>query len=588
MKSKYNSTLAAIGGALLTALAVSPTALALTYTWDPANTANGTTIDAGNGNWNTITTDLGGTNTVWNTAGSNVIWAQTSAIVPLHSAVFSAADDLGTYAITVGESLAANGLTFSNSGYTLSAASGVSIRVTAATGISVAAGKSATIGTNVTVQKNSGFIISGGGTLNITGVVRTSSGNGAIRITGGTTVNVGTGGQLNAGAGMNVGEGTSGSVNVNGGTMSFGGDAATNVLALANNAAAVSADFTLTSGTVTNGANSGGLQFGSSAANSGSSTFHLDGGTLTVARVFEGETSHTSTFNFNGGTLTTDTGSTAAATFMAGIDTVNVRNGGAIFNTNGVDTTVAQVLAHSAIGGDTAIDGGLTKNGAGTLTLTGPNTYTGITTVNGGTLAVNGSSINNSNQLTIDGGVVNLTGAETVNKLFFGTTQQAAGTWGSSSTLPIPDNVDDTRFTGSGTLIVSTGPAPSSGYATWQSNNSTSQTANLDHDNDGVSNGVEYFLGGTGNTTGFTTPLPGVTDTAGTLSVTWIRNPGFTGFPANYGTAFLVETSATLANPWTAAVQGVGAGFVEISGNNVKYTFPAGIKNFARLKVVAP
>ena len=42
-----------------------------------------------------------------------------------------------------------------------------------------------------------------------------------------------------------------------------------------------------------------------------------------------------------------------------------------------------------------------------------------------------------------------------------------------------------------------------------------------DHDGDGVTNGVEYFIyGPIANTSGFTA-LPGVTNTAGTLSVTW-------------------------------------------------------------------
>jgi len=122
------------------------------------------------------------------------------------------------------------------------------------------------------------------------------------------------------------------------------------------------------------------------------------------------------------------------------------------------------------------------------------------------------------------------------------------------------------------------------GYSTWQSANTTTQTSNLDHDNDGVSNGIEHFLGGTADTTGFTTPLPGVDNDAGTLSVTWVRHPDYPGFPGNYGTGFFVETSATLADPWTP--EELVAGNVTITGNSVKYTFPAGTRNFARLKVV--
>ena len=66
-------------------------------------------------------------------------------------------------------------------------------------------------------------------------------------------------------------------------------------------------------------------------------------------------------------------------------------------------------------------------------------------------------------------------------------------------------------------LVSGGGPT---GFAAWQSANSTGGALDADHDGDGVDNGTEYFLGGNANTTGFTA-LPGVTNTAGTLSVTW-------------------------------------------------------------------
>ena len=51
----------------------------------------------------------------------------------------------------------------------------------------------------------------------------------------------------------------------------------------------------------------------------------------------------------------------------------------------------------------------------------------------------------------------------------------------------------------------------------------------------------------------------------------------------------MVETSATLAlGSWVNAAEGAGADQVEITGNDVKYTFPAGTRNFARLKVTGP
>jgi fibronectin type 3 domain-containing protein len=119
------------------------------------------------------------------------------------------------------------------------------------------------------------------------------------------------------------------------------------------------------------------------------------------------------------------------------------------------------------------------------------------------------------------------------------------------------------------------------GFAAWQSANSTAGGLDEDHDGDDVANGVEFFLGGNSNTTGFT-PLPGVDNTGGTLSVTWTKAADYGG---SYGTDFWVETSSTLAPPWTQETEG---GNVTITGNDVKFTFPAGSRNFARLRVTGP
>ncbi len=122
------------------------------------------------------------------------------------------------------------------------------------------------------------------------------------------------------------------------------------------------------------------------ASSTANNTFNLNGGTLTIRQVLSTSSDGTRTFNFNGGTLRA-TGDTAAFFNLGtGNARANVRTGGAIIDTNSFNVTVAQALLHSNIGGDNAIDGGLTKLGAGTLTLTGVNTYTGNTTVSGGSL----------------------------------------------------------------------------------------------------------------------------------------------------------------------------------------------------------
>ena len=115
-------------------------------------------------------------------------------------------------------------------------------------------------------------------------------------------------------------------------------------------------------------------------------TLNLNGGTVTTLNITS-STGVNCTNNFNGATVKP----TTANTWISGLARANVRNGGAILDTAGINVTVSQALLHSDIIGDNATDGGLTKKGAGTLTLTGASSYTGTTTVSNGTLRVNGS-----------------------------------------------------------------------------------------------------------------------------------------------------------------------------------------------------
>ena len=137
---------------------------------------------------------------------------------------------------------------------------------------------------------------------------------------------------------------------------------------------------------------------------------NLDGGTLTAAIIFKGAgTVANSIMNFNGGTLLP---SVASATFMQGLSRANVRDGGAIIDTNGRDLTIGQALLHSNIGGDSATDGGLTKNGAGRLLLNGANTYNGGTTINAGLLEFGSGATPASGGIAIkSAGALSATGA---------------------------------------------------------------------------------------------------------------------------------------------------------------------------------
>ncbi len=117
-------------------------------------------------------------------------------------------------------------------------------------------------------------------------------------------------------------------------------------------------------------------------------TYNLNGGSLNVPQIFSTTANGSRTFNFNGGTLRA-VPTTLGGAFMnlgTGTTLVNVRNGGAIVDSNGRDITIIDALQHSTIGGDAAIDGGLTKLGNGILTLAGGSSYTGPTSIKGGSL----------------------------------------------------------------------------------------------------------------------------------------------------------------------------------------------------------
>ena len=278
----------------------------------------------------------------------------------------------------------------------------------------------------------------------------------------------------------------------------------------------------------------------------------------------------------------------------------------------------------------------ITKTGDGTQIFSGANTYTGATAVNAGRLFINGNQTAASGTVTVAanatlggtgtiGGDVSIsdngklefqfsTDAATHDKLDLATgkaisfganaTLTITSTGGASpglytlvtapggvGTLPaftvnLPAGWTAGAPTVSGTdLVINiTSVGGGSGYAAWQTENGTAGGRDDDHDGDGIPNGVEHFLGGTANTTGYTHPLPGVAEDGGSLSVTWTKAATYTGV---YGTDFVVETSDVLTGAWTTETLGVN---VTITGNDVKFTFPGPLsgKDFARLRVTGP
>ena len=110
----------------------------------------------------------------------------------------------------------------------------------------------------------------------------------------------------------------------------------------------------------------------------GAISLNLNGGTLAVQKFIEaGVGTHSETIHFNGGTLEALANDPNASTFLPVFSTLtaDVDSGGAIINTNGFNDTISQALVH----GTGSPDGGLTKNGSGTLTLSASDNYTGPT-----------------------------------------------------------------------------------------------------------------------------------------------------------------------------------------------------------------
>jgi uncharacterized repeat protein (TIGR02543 family) len=155
----------------------------------------------------------------------------------------------------------------------------------------------------------------------------------------------------------------------------------------------------------------------------------LDGGILRAGRDAVGLQTHT---------VSTNRGITLGA------------GGGTL---NGSDSERVWVV-NSVITGS----GALNITGLGSTTLNAVNTYAGDTNVTGTLIVTGGNAIPDTGKLVINtGGKVNPSGTtEIVAALFFGTEQQASGTWGATGSGAT--NINDTYFTGTGVVSVIQAP----------------------------------------------------------------------------------------------------------------------------------
>jgi autotransporter-associated beta strand protein len=209
-----------------------------------------------------------------------------------------------------------------------------------------------------------------GGTITNTGwlAIGREAGQGILNISGGTMVKAGVGNNIS----IAHNSGASGQVNISG-TGKF--------LCLSGETwvgeNAAPGAWTMNGGTAVLGL----VRLAENADAQGVMT--LNAGSLTATEITTGNTGASQReLDLNGGTLVAGMDN---ANFIHDLTAANVQAGGAVIDTAGHTVSVNQALI--GVGND----GGLTKNGNGTLYLNGVNTYTNLTQVNAGTLGGQGT-----------------------------------------------------------------------------------------------------------------------------------------------------------------------------------------------------
>jgi autotransporter-associated beta strand protein len=452
---------------------------------------------------------------------------------------------------------------------------------------------------NVTMsQMYSGVVLTGAGGLDITGSTTINGSSsfaqcGYFNARGNTSVTVEAGASFTVNGTSNtpptntpnsiIGQDAAGTstLTVNGGAFNIGGNTG---FAIGNNLSTAIGVLTISSGTVTIASGSTTAtdvrSFTMMGRDSANGTINLNGGVLATDRNFvrdgsgTADVSGTANFVFGGGTLR------ALANQSDWLNSATI-------NTNQLPLTSVTTTAVStidsngfAVGINSAISGGggfaiANSTGTGSVTLGGTNTYTGATTVNSGKLIVSGS-ISTSATTVHSGGTLDGTGAlgaVTVNSgghlaiaLAATSGAQVARSVTGDLTLDsgnildftaasIPANGTYTLVTATGAVTHNTGTVnlPSGvtgtvsvsghslvliigGYSAWAATHVGGQDAGQDYNNDGVKNGVAYFMGADG--TSFTAN-PGVEGG----KITWPKGADFVG---TYGTNYVVQTSSDL------------------------------------------
>ncbi|MCX6876759.1 MAG: autotransporter-associated beta strand repeat-containing protein [Verrucomicrobia bacterium] len=345
------------------------------------------------------------------------------------------------------------------------------------------------------------------------------------------------------------------------------------------------------------------------------------------------------TFVTSGGTQNSITGTQGGIAGVGGNSNLGFNLGGqtATFDvapgTSGSsDLTVSATLWNA---------GSVIKNGDGILTLSGVNnSYTGPTTVNAGTLAVTGAlgatavTVNSPATLAgngnIGGNVTIASGAH--HALAVAATAGAQVTRAITGTLTMTDSILDltaastpaageyvlatasVAITGTpttinyngisgGTVSVDATSSPQrllltvggSSYGIWAATNAPTGGVSDDSDGDGVSNGVEYVLGGDKDHNDLG-KLPKTSTDGGDMLFTFERSQ----VTIDGSTTVVIETSPDLSdwtgsypvpdaaatnNPGVSVVKGTPTGFDTVT---LRLPRAPDARKFARLKVTVP
>ena len=264
---------------------------------------------------------------------------------------------------------------------------------------------------------------------------------------------------------------------------------------------------------------------------------------------------------------------------------------------------------------------GLIKEGPGRLILAAANTYDGGTQVTNGFLAVNGSLANAA--MIISGGTVNGSGTLTFNAAG-ATIDQIVMTGGTLDATGLTVNVNGTLTateyvlvdaTGGGSIsgtfagltgapgytldygttnqVKLVGPGGGSAYDTWKATNAPTGNPDDDYDLDGVSNAVEFVVGGLAATNDLD-KLPAISTSGGNLLFTFKRNQdsidGTTSVVIEVGTDLSAWPSAYTVGADTAGSDpGVTVSKNDPAAGTDTVTLSVAqdaTKKFARLKVV--